>query len=171
MCQARVLRLGADCKRRSGLWPLRVTIVIGEMRLEMARREPGVDSRAVKSLALVFFGSGAGGVARYLIGLGAVRWLGPAFPYGTLAVNLIGSFLITFILRLSVSVPAITPEVRLLLTTGVMGGLTTYSTFNHETLTLLQGQSPVSGALNVAITIAGCLLSGYLGLAAARALG
>ena len=124
----------------------------------------------MKAVLLVFVGSGAGGVARYWVGLGAVRWLGPAFPYGTLAVNLIGSFLITFILRLSVSTPAITPDVRLLLTTGVMGGLTTYSTFNHETLTMLQGNSPVTGALNVAITVAGCLACGYLGLAAARAL-
>jgi fluoride exporter len=126
--------------------------------------------RPVKPILLVFFGSGAGGVARYLIGIGAVRLLGTAFPFGTLAVNLIGSFLITFIIRLSLTVPSLTPDVRLLLTTGVMGGLTTYSTFNHETLTLLQGGGPMNGALNIAVTVSGCLLCGFLGLAAARAL-
>ncbi|HEY2404754.1 MAG TPA: CrcB family protein [Polyangiaceae bacterium] len=124
----------------------------------------------MKQILIVFLGSGAGGVARYLMGLGAVRVLGTAFPYGTLLVNLAGSFLITFIIRLSLSAPSLTPEVRLFLTTGVMGGLTTYSTFNHETLTLVQGPSPTTALLNIALTVAGCLLFGLLGLGAARAL-
>ncbi len=100
---------------------------------------------------------------RYLVAL----WIGPrAFPYATLAVNLVGSFLIAFILETSLRVANFPPNLRLALTTGFMGGLTTYSSFNYETTTL-----PATRALiNVAATLIGCLLAGLLGLWLARRL-
>lgn len=118
--------------------------------------------------ALVFLGGALGSVARYLISLGALRLLGPGFPAGTLAVNVLGSFLIAFVNHVGLNSTAIAPGTRLFLTTGVMGGLTTYSTFNYETLELLRGKDLWLGAGNVAITVITCLAAGVLGLAAGR---
>ena len=111
-----------------------------------------------------------GSVLRYLTALAAARFLAPSFPFGTLVVNLAGCFLIGFVHVFAALTARISPEARLFLTTGVMGGLTTYSTFNHETLSLLEGgQGSLAGVYLVA-TVLGCALAGVLGIASARAL-
>jgi fluoride exporter len=116
---------------------------------------------------IVFGAGGAGCVARYLIAL----WLGPrAFPYATLIVNLIGSFLIALVLEASLRVASFPPNLRLALTTGFMGGLTTYSSFNYETTTLAAQGSSARALINVAATLVGCLLAGLAGLWLARRL-
>jgi CrcB protein len=117
---------------------------------------------------IVFGAGGAGCGLRYLVGL----WLGSrSFPYATLAVNLVGSFAIALILELSLRrLGGISDELRLALTTGFMGGLTTYSSFNYETSALaLRGQM-AAAALNVVITLIGCLLAGGFGIWIARRL-
>jgi protein CrcB len=81
-----------------------------------------------------------GGVARFLFAGWAVKTLGPAFPYGTIAINAIGSFLIVIITQVSLTTDLIGPELRLALTTGAMGGFTTYSTFNYESISLFSGR-------------------------------
>lgn len=116
-------------------------------------------------------GGAAGSGARYLVQLGMGRWLGTGFPWGTLTVNVVGSFLIGVIMELGVRAGAIPPDVRLFLTTGVMGGFTTYSSFNHEIIGYLQAGSLSTGGLYLGTTVAGCLISGLLGVAAARLLG
>jgi CrcB protein len=121
-------------------------------------------------LGIVCLGGALGSGARYLVALGAGRWLGPGFPWGTLAVNTAGSFLITLLVHLSVATQAVSPELRLFLTTGVMGGLTTYSTFNHETLQYLRDGAWLLGGANLVVTVVACLAAGLLGLAAGRAL-
>src|SRR5512140_1224061 len=108
--------------------------------------------------------------ARYGVGLWAARAFGTAFPYGTLAVNLVGSFLISLILVFAVSTQHIGPTLRLTLTTGFMGGLTTYSSFNHETLKYFDERAWGMGALYMLITGGGCLVAGALGLFVARRL-
>ncbi|HEX5065696.1 MAG TPA: CrcB family protein [Myxococcota bacterium] len=122
----------------------------------------------MERLAWVCLGSALGGGARYLISLGALRLLGPAFPYGTLAVNLIGSFLISAIMYVALTTTWISPGMRLFLTTGVMGGFTTYSAFNYETLALATDGEWLLAAINVVVTLAACALAGILGLAVAR---
>lgn len=122
----------------------------------------------MERLAWVCLGSALGGGARYLISLGALRLLGPAFPYGTLAVNLIGSFLISAIMYVALTTTWISPGMRLFLTTGVMGGFTTYSAFNYETLALATDGEWLLAATNVVVTLAACALAGILGLAVAR---
>src|SRR5574342_305604 len=87
-------------------------------------------------LAWVCLGSALGGGARYLLSLAALRLLGPSFPYGTLVVNLVGSFLLGLLMHLALETTLVSPSLRIFLTTGVLGGLTTYSTFNYETLSL-----------------------------------
>ena len=116
---------------------------------------------------IVFGAGGAGCGARYLIGL----CVGPrAFPYATLIVNVIGSFLIALIMEASLLVASFSPNLRLALTTGFMGGLTTYSSFNYETTTLAAQGSSGRALLNVAATLIGCVLAGLAGLWLARRL-
>lgn len=120
-------------------------------------------------LAWVCLGSALGGGARYLLSLGALRLLGPSFPYGTFTVNVLGSFLIGLLMHLGLEA-LISPAARIFLTTGVMGGLTTYSTFNYETLRLVADGDWHLAAVNVAATLVTCLVAGALGLASGRAL-
>jgi CrcB protein len=121
-------------------------------------------------LAWVCLGSALGGGARYLISLGALRLLGSSFPYGTLTVNLLGSYLIGLIMHVGLETAILSPTARIFLTTGVMGGLTTYSTFNYETLQLAnEGDWPLAIG-NVAATFLACLIAGIAGIGTGRAL-
>jgi len=118
----------------------------------------------------VCFGSAVGGGARYLLSGWVLTVLGPSFPYGTLAVNAIGSFLLAALMYAGVEVAAISPTVRLAAATGVMGGFTTYSTFSFETMRYLQDGAWGVAIANVSVTVLGCLLACFLGWSAARAL-
>ena len=118
---------------------------------------------------LVFVGGGVGSVLRYLTVLAAVRFVTPSFPVGTLVVNLVGCFFIGFVHNLAMQTTRISPDARLFLTTGVMGGLTTYSAFNYETLSLVeQGQLAQAIGYGLAMVI-GCIAAGLLGTWSAQA--
>ena len=118
----------------------------------------------------ICLGGAVGTGGRYLLCGWADRLVGTAFPAGTLAVNVLGSFLLALIAYVGVETDLISPTVRYALTTGVMGGFTTYSTFNHETLESFRDGAFGQGALVVAVTVLGCLAAGVLGLAAGRAI-
>ena len=124
----------------------------------------------VERLLWVTLGSAIGGALRYLVSQLAIALLGPSFPYGTLAVNLLGSFLIGLITQIGLSPTVVSPTLRLFLTSGVMGGFTTYSTFNYETLMLLREGPWEIGLSNVVVMVAGCLAAGVAGLVLGRAL-
>lgn len=96
--------------------------------------------------------------------------LGASFPVGTLIVNLLGCFLIAAIMQLGLTTALVPPTLRLALTTGFLGGLTTYSTFNYETLELVEEHALAPALLNFAFTAAGCFCAGLVGLWAARRL-
>jgi len=117
---------------------------------------------------LVCIAGGLGTGARYLFGTGAQRLVGGAFPYGTLGVNLIGSFLIVVIMQMGLVKGAISPDVRVILTTGAMGGFTTYSAFNYETVQYFRTGASGLALLYVAVTLIGCLLAAALGFAVTR---
>ncbi|HET6148111.1 MAG TPA: CrcB family protein [Polyangia bacterium] len=117
---------------------------------------------------LVCLGGAAGTGARYLFGLGAQRLTGGGFPYGTIGVNLIGSFLIVVIMQLGLMKGTLSPDARVILSTGVMGGFTTYSAFNYETMQFLRTGATGLAALNVGVTLVGCLLAAGLGFLVAR---
>jgi fluoride exporter len=117
---------------------------------------------------LICIGGAVGSGLRYLFGGLALRLLGASFPWGTLGVNVIGSFLMVVIMQLGLHKGLLSLEWRLLLTTGVMGGFTTYSAFSYETLHLFQQRAYGMGLLYMAATLVGCLLAALLGLLVTR---
>ena len=88
--------------------------------------------------------------------------------YGTLLINALGSFLLALVMVIGVETTLLSPTLRLALTTGVMGGFTTYSTFSYETLQYLQDGAWWIGVLNVLATVCGCLLACVFGQVCAR---
>lgn len=119
-------------------------------------------------LLLVCLGGAAGSGARYLVSIGAIALFGIRFPYGTLIANVVGSFLAAFVMYVSTATETISPEMRLLLATGVLGGFTTYSTFNTETLGYFRDGAWGLATLNAALTLSGCFAAGMAGFAVAR---
>jgi CrcB protein len=117
---------------------------------------------------LVCLGGAIGSGARYLFSTAMSRVFGN-FPIGTLGVNVIGSFAISLVMMLALDRGALGVETRLFIVTGVLGGFTTYSSFNYETLQLVQSGAAGLAALNVALTLVGCIGAGVLGLWAGRA--
>jgi fluoride exporter len=107
--------------------------------------------------------------SRYLIALWAAQRLGSAFPYGTLIVNLAGCFLITAVMHAALTL-GWSANLRAALTIGFMGGLTTYSSFNYETMRLFEEGAPATAVVNLALTVIGGFTAGWLGLVAAREL-
>jgi len=117
----------------------------------------------VTRFLLICLGGALGTGARYLTTLWATQAFGPKFPFGTLIVNLAGSFLLGFVMQM------LAPgDARLILTAGVMGGFTTYSSFNHDTTSYFLRGAWLLGAANIAATVLGCLAAGLAGIALGR---
>jgi fluoride exporter len=112
---------------------------------------------------LVALGGLVGSVARYWLS-GAVQDLtGHGFPSGTLAVNVVGSFVIGLVMALSLERGLLDEEWRILLTTGFCGGFTTMSTFSYETLALLRTGESLLALWNVGASVVACLAAAWLG--------
>jgi CrcB protein len=105
--------------------------------------------------------------SRYLIAVWAAQRLGSAFPYGTLIVNLAGCFVVAALMHAALTL-GWSANLRSALTIGFIGGLTTYSSFNYETMRLFEEGAPASAFLNVALTLVGGFSAGWLGLITAR---
>jgi fluoride exporter len=113
----------------------------------------------------------AGGVgtgARYLLSGWLQRKLGPSFPFGTLAVNVVGCFLLGAVMQVSLSTRLVPADVRVVIAIGLLGGFTTYSTFNYETLAFFREGAWALGLATVLVTVIGCLAAGLTGIAGAR---
>lgn len=113
---------------------------------------------------LVALGGALGSVLRWL----TTEWISrctpaSAFPWGTLVVNALGSFMIGAIMTLSTERSALGPELRLLLVTGVLGGFTTFSAYSYETLALLRGGQLVAGGLYALGSVALGLVAAFAG--------
>ncbi|MBI3785841.1 MAG: fluoride efflux transporter CrcB [Deltaproteobacteria bacterium] len=117
---------------------------------------------------LVALGGSIGSVARYWASGVVQNFFDLEIPLGTLAVNLVGSFLIGVILSSSLERGVPGPEGRVFLAVGFCGGFTTMSTLSYETLALLRGGSIAVGVANVLGTILLCLAAAWLGDAVAR---
>ena len=121
-------------------------------------------------LLLVCIGGAIGSGLRYIMSGVFIQWLGPGFPYGTLAVNVLGSFLIGLIQEVGTTSLLIPDSTRLFLTVGIMGGLTTYSTFSYETVRLMETGSWHQAWLNAVATTTICLTVCVLGIGVGRML-
>jgi CrcB protein len=120
-------------------------------------------------MKLLWIGTGGalGSLARFLLDGWIQRRVPGVFPIGLLAVNALGSFAIGVIMTLLEGRP-LDSTLRLGLTAGVLGGFTTYSSFNHQTLEFLGARQHWAGALNVIGTLATCLLAGSMGMKLGR---
>jgi CrcB protein len=116
----------------------------------------------------IALGGAAGSVTRYLVGVAVQSRSGADFPVGTLIVNLSGCLLLGFLIRYALATPAITPEFRALLITGLCGGYTTFSTFSYETVTLIQDGDWRRAGLYVGLSVGGSVLGVLLGIAGAQ---
>jgi len=122
------------------------------------------------STLLVALGGALGTALRYGCAVSLGRAFGTAFPYGTLAVNLIGSFLLGVIAEVFSGASVAGTDLRLILGVGVMGGFTTYSSFNLELLRMLEQGSTARACAYFGATVVGCLAGGFAGLLLARAI-
>ena len=117
---------------------------------------------------LICLGGALGTAARYGLSTLCRSALGAGFPYGTLAVNIIGSFLLGMIMYVGLNTELISPTTRLVLGTGVMGGFTTYSSFNYETIQFVQDRAFLLAAVYLLATLCGCFVAGLLGISTTK---
>ncbi len=126
-----------------------------------------IDWRLVVAVAI---GGALGSVARYLLGAYIQDRVSIALPVGTLVINVAGSLLLGFFVRLGLDTSAVSPEVRFFLTTGFCGGFTTFSTFSYETFRLVEDAEYGTAGFYVAASVVLSLLGCALGMGAARRL-
>ena len=125
------------------------------------------------SVIAICIGACVGALSRWQLGL----WLNPSsadngiFPWGTLAANLIGGYLIGLCVGVFQNMPQLAPEVRLLCITGFLGALTTFSTFSVEVVSMLQQGRIVLALLTAAVHLLGSLLLTYFGLYTVKLVG
>jgi CrcB protein len=111
-------------------------------------------------------------VLRYLAQVAAVQRFGPGFPFGTFAINVLGSFLIGVVIELAQTRAfGVTTEVRTFLAVGVLGGFTTFSSFAFESLTLIQDGAPGLAAAYALGSVALGIIAAVAGVALARLAG
>lgn len=125
---------------------------------------------ALRHTILVFIGGGIGSVCRYGISLASTRIWGASFPYGTLIVNLVGCFLIGVFFSLAENTKWFTPTARIFLMTGMMGGLTTFSSYGLESMNLALGGDRYLSVYNILATNLGGLVCVFAGLWAGKQL-
>ncbi len=117
---------------------------------------------------LVCIGGALGSGARYLVASWAVATWPLGYPVGTTIVNVVGSWFLAAVMDLSFRFDVIGPELRFFLATGVAGGFTTYSTFNWETMRLLEDRAYGLAASYVVGTLLACGVAGLLGVVTSR---
>ncbi len=104
-----------------------------------------------------------GSASRFWISSVTYRILGQDFPYGTLLVNVVGAFLIGFLMAVFEERFLVSPNLRIFLTIGVLGGFTTFSTFSYETVSLLREGSYLTGTANILYSLLNCLGATWFG--------
>ncbi|EGV16483.1 fluoride efflux transporter CrcB [Thiocapsa marina] len=115
-------------------------------------------------------GGALGALARYGMSNGVYAWLGRGFPWGTLAVNLLGSFLMGLLFVLLIERLSWAPEWRGAILIGFLGAFTTFSTFSIETLNLLEEGSLLTAFLNMLVSVWLCIVVCWVGVILGRSL-
>jgi CrcB protein len=118
----------------------------------------------------VAVGGALGCISRYYLTAFIQQRAGPSFPVGTLLINVTGSFLLGFIMRYALQSGAVSPETRMLLTSGFCGGYTTFSTYSYESAMMLDDGEYGRAALYIGSSVVLALVGTFLGFAAANRL-
>jgi CrcB protein len=113
---------------------------------------------------IVFLGAGIGGALRHGVNVGSAKLFGMGFPTGTLIVNIVGSFLMGLLAGYFLARPGISQQVRLFLTTGILGGFTTFSAFSLDTALLMERHAYALAAGYVAGSVIASIAALFLGL-------
>lgn len=124
----------------------------------------------MQQLLAIAGGGALGAVLRFLMASNIYRVFGRDFPYGTLAVNVLGSFAIGIVFVLIVERGVLSDDWRNVIIIGFLGAFTTFSTFSIETLSLLESGELSHAALNIFLSVALCILATWAGLLISRQL-
>ena len=124
----------------------------------------------IKNYLLVFLGGGIGASARYYLSGAVYRFLPSDFPYGNLAVNISGCFLIGLLMTFMEERFMAEPSLRIFLTIGILGGFTTFSSFSYETVELFRDAEVFRAMLNITASVLGCLSATTVGMIVGRLL-
>ncbi len=136
--------------------------IAGTLPTEIAQRQARREGRILRldKYAMVLAGAGLGGVARYAVGTWIMSRYGGRFPLGTFVINVTGAFLIGVLMTLFLERLAPHPYWRLFLVVGVLGGYTTFSSFEYEAYQAVRGGARLTGLMYVA----GSVVLGYVGV-------
>jgi CrcB protein len=115
-------------------------------------------------------GGALGAVMRFLVSTGIHSLLGRGFPYGTLTVNVLGSFLMGILFIFLTERSSLGPEWRALILIGFLGAFTTFSTFSIETLNLIENGAMARAMANILVNVITCILATWLGIILGRQL-
>jgi len=125
----------------------------------------------MNQILAIALGGSFGAVVRFLVSSGVAQWLGRGFPYGTLVVNVIGSFMIGLLAEtLMLQRVTITFEYRAAILVGFLGSLTTFSTFSLDTFYLIEQGNLTKAAVNIFASITTCVFAVWIGLLCGRVL-
>jgi len=124
----------------------------------------------LRDIVLIVISGGLGALSRNQMSDLAHRMLGDGFPYGTLGVNVIGSFLIGLLMQASISTDLVPPAWRLAVTVGFLGAFTTFSTFSYETLGYLEDGAWLTAGVNMLTNVLLAIIAVSLGVLLGRTL-
>lgn len=124
----------------------------------------------MKLVLAIAAGGAIGAVGRHYVGVYALKWLGTAFPYGTLVVNVVGSFLMGVLVASMTVKWNVGNELRAFLTVGLLGGFTTFSAFSSDFATLMERGETVLAAGYVTVSVALALAGMFAGMSLMRLL-
>ena len=123
----------------------------------------------MRSSLIVFIGAGLGGVMRHFMNIAVTALAASTFPYGILAINIVGSTLMGLVAGWLAFRGELLPELRLFLATGILGGFTTFSAFSLDTALLMERGEMLPAAASVVVSVGLSVLGLFLGLWTMRA--